>query len=126
MAQLGLGNGYTIDLADGWTFVHSLEDALGQLRQAWQQNSPNLQVPSPGNDAHSKDFSQSMTQQAVHAHQEWFDNQVTKLGAMINNVSAMLHQYGIAETENDINWGGSDIGTAGSPASPPWGGRRAI
>jgi hypothetical protein len=126
MAELSLGNGYTIDLADGWTFVHSLEDALRQLRQAWQQNGANLQVPSPGNDAHSRNFSQSMTQQAVHAHQEWFEDQVTKMGAMINNASAMLHQYGIAETENNIKWGAGDIGTPGSQSSSPQGGRRAI
>jgi hypothetical protein len=38
MPELNLGNGYQIDLADGWTFVHALEDAIDQLTEAWFAN----------------------------------------------------------------------------------------
>lgn len=125
MAELSLGNGYTIDLADGWMFVHSLEDALRQLRESWQQNSQSLRIPAPGNDAHSKNFSQNMTQQAVDAHAQWYASQTAKLLSMINNVSGMLHHYGIAETENNIKWGAGDSASS-SPSRPLQDGWRAV
>ena len=65
MPALNLGNGFQIDLADGWTFVHALQDGLDQLQTAWIANGEGLQIPAPGNDGHSGNFSSSMTTDAV-------------------------------------------------------------
>jgi hypothetical protein len=104
MPEMSLGNGYTIDLADGWTFVHALEDAVNEMQVAWTINSRNVQIRPPGNDAHSQTFSSSMASKAVDAHQKWHDDKVNQLEGMIQNITGMLHQYQITETANSIKW----------------------
>jgi hypothetical protein len=121
---LSLGNGYTINLTDGWTFVHALQDSLDQLQEGWNTNCRDLQIPPPGNDAHSKTFSTSVTQTAVSAHAQWYNQQVQKLGTMVQNVTGILHQYGIAETENTIQWTATDTSSVGSTAPESKGGGR--
>lgn len=104
MPQMSLGNGYTIDLADGWTFVHALQDALQQVQDGYQANVASLRMMAPGNDAHSGTFISGMSQKAVEAHRDWYVAKVKQLGTMIDNMTGILHQYGIAETANTIQW----------------------
>ena len=104
MPQMSLGNGYTIDLADGWTFVHALQDALQEMQQGYNSYITKVQIYPPGNDGHSQTFSSSMTQAAVANHETWYQNKVSQLQTMIANVEGMLHQYQIAETANTIQW----------------------
>ena len=102
MPQLSLGNGYTIDLADGWTFVHALEDALQEIQTGFSRNVLGAQIQPPGNDGHSQTFSSGMTQKAVAAHHDWYVSKVSQLNGMIQQVKGMLQQYQIAETANTI------------------------
>jgi hypothetical protein len=104
MPQLSLGNGYTIDLADGWTFVHALEDALQQMQAGFTQNVQGRRIDAPGNDTHSRTFSSGMTTKAIQLHQEWYDTKVAQFRGMIQNVTGILNQYQIAETANTIQW----------------------
>lgn len=104
MPQMSLGNGYTIDLADGWTFVHALQDALQQIQDGYQKNVGSMRMMAPGNDAHSGSFISGMSQKAVEAHSEWYTAKVRQLGTMIENMTGILQQYGIAETANTIQW----------------------
>ena len=60
MPQMSLGNGYSIDLADGWTFVHTLQDALKEMRDGWEKNVQSLRIEAPGNDGHSGSFATNM------------------------------------------------------------------
>jgi hypothetical protein len=104
MPQMSLGNGYTIDLADGWTFVHALEDALKEMMAGYQKNCQDLNITAPGNDAHSQSFSTNMTQKAVSDHENWYNAKRNQLNTMIQNVTGMLQQYQVAETVNTIQW----------------------
>lgn len=104
MPQMSLGNGYTIDLADGWTFVHALQDAQNQLRDGWAANMTNLSVDPPGNDSHSGSFATGISGSAVDKHREWYVGKMQQLGQMIDNMTGILNQYGIAETANTIQW----------------------
>lgn len=104
MPQMSLGNGYTIDLADGWTFVHALQDSLDQLRAGYAKNVANMVIHPPGNDQHSGSFASGMTTAAVTNHENWYKDRVNQLGTMITNVTGILQQYGIAETANTIKW----------------------
>ncbi len=102
---MSLGNGYSIDMSDGWTFVHALQRALDDLGSALDQHGVGLQIPPPGNDAHSQHFSQVMTQRAVLAHNQWAQQQQQTLTVMVEKATALLKQYGVAETENTMQWG---------------------
>jgi hypothetical protein len=125
--ELNLGNGYQIDLADGWTFVHALEDAINQLTEAWTVNSHQIAAPPPGNDGHSQTFSNSMTQNAVQKHEAWYFSQIQKLNTMRDNVTGVLQQYGITETANTIQWNSTSDDSAGSvPNQGKGGGRGAM
>jgi hypothetical protein len=104
MPQMSLGNGYSIDLADGWALVHTLQDALKQMQDGFTSYCQNLTIGAPGNDAHSGSFADDMSQNAVNAHETWFMNTSQQFNTMIDNVKGILQQYGIAETENTIQW----------------------
>ncbi|HEY2696445.1 MAG TPA: hypothetical protein VGJ45_13325 [Pseudonocardiaceae bacterium] len=104
MPQMSLGNGYTIDLADGWTFVHALQDSLREVQDGYQKNVASMRMMAPGNDAHSGSFISSMSQKYVEAHHDWYTAKVNQLGTMIDNMTGILQQYGIAETANTIQW----------------------
>lgn len=104
MPQMSLGNGYTIDLADGWTFVHALEDAVNEMRAGYIAHVADLDISPPGNDGHSQTFSSGMTAKAVGAHRDWYTAKVNQLNGMIDNVKGMLQQYQITETANTIQW----------------------
>jgi hypothetical protein len=121
---LSLGNGYTISLADGWTFVHALDDSLQQMREGWLQNCEGLQINPPGNDQHSSNFATAITQKAIDAHATWYNAKTQELQTMIQNMTGILHQYGIAETENTIQWTATDTSSSGSTAPESKGGGR--
>lgn len=124
MAQFNLGNGYSIDLAQGWTFVHALEDALNQLDEAWVKNGNQIAAPPPGNDGHSHTFSTSMTSDAINKHRDWYYAQVQKLSQMKDNATAILNQYGIVETANTIQWNSTPDSATGTGAGEGKGGGR--
>jgi hypothetical protein len=115
MDQLSLGNGYQIDLADGWTFVHALENALDDLKTGYEKNFVDIysDVVAPGQDPHSANFHQTLAD-AVDRHRQWYADKAQSLTQMINNVRGVLNRYGIAETANTITWG---AGAAGSPGN---------
>jgi hypothetical protein len=125
MPEMSLGNGYSIDLADGWTFVHALEDSRDQLRAAWFADGQRLKVPAPGNDGHSQNYSSSMTRDAVQKHRDWYLGQVQSLETMIQNATSILQQYGITETANTIQWNSADSSSSGSNNLGKGGGRGA-
>jgi hypothetical protein len=104
MPEMSLGNGYTIDLADGWTFVHALQDAQKQISDGYQANILGMLLQPPGNDGHSGTFISGMTTKAVEQHRTWYLAKMQQLGTMIDSATGILHQYGIAETENTIQW----------------------
>lgn len=104
MPEMSLGNGYTIDLADGWTFVHALEDAVNEMITGYTTHILDIDISPPGNDSHSKTFSSGMTSKAVQAHQAWYQAKIKQLNGMIDNVKGMLQQYQIVETANTIQW----------------------
>jgi hypothetical protein len=122
---LNLGNGYTIDLADGWTFVHAMQDAVHQLQEAWAADGQNLEIPPPGNDGHSHTYSGSMTADAVNKHKDWYFGQVQHLQTMTQNLTGILQQYGIAETENTIQWNATDTDASSTDDLGKGGGRGA-
>jgi hypothetical protein len=123
---MNLGNGYSIDLSDGWTFVHALQDSVDQLQSAWYLHGASLRIPPPGNDGHSRNYSSSMTTAAVQKHHDWYDGQIQSLNSMIQNVTGILQQYGIAETANTIQWNATDTGSSGADNLGKGGGRGAI
>lgn len=125
MPEMNLGNGYSIDLADGWTFVHALHDAVEQLQAAWLADGQRLRVPAPGNDGHSQNYSSSMTKDAVQKHQEWYYGQIQSLNSMIQNVTGILQQYGITETANTIQWNQTDTDPSSTDNLGKGGGRGA-
>lgn len=124
MAQFNLGNGYSIDLSQGWTFVHALEDALDQLNNAWNKDGNQIVIPPPGNDGHSQTFSSSMTSDAVQKHQAWYYSQIQKLTQMKDNATAILQQYGIVETANTIQWNSTPDDSTGNGSNEGKGGGR--
>lgn len=125
MPELNLGNGFQIDLADGWTFVHAMQDAVHQLQAAWIADGQNLEIPAPGNDGHSGNFSSSMTSDAVKKHSDWYFGQVQNLQTMTQNLIGILQQYGITETANTIQWNTSDSSSSGPGELGKGGGRGA-
>lgn len=125
MPELNLGNGFQIDLADGWTFVHAMQDAYDQLQAAWIKDGEGLQIPAPGNDGHSGNFSSSMTAEAVKKHKEWYLGQVANLNNMIQNLTGILHQYGITETANAVPWNTADAYSSSTINLGKGGGRGA-
>ncbi len=123
---MSLGNGYTIDLESGWTMVHSLQAALDKLQAGWQANIEGIQILPPGNDGHSKGFSKTATQEAIDEHRNWYYGQVQWFTSMVNTATGILKQYGIAETENTIQWSATDADSSGTiPPESKGGGRGA-
>ena len=125
MPEMSLGNGYSIDLADGWAFIHALEDSRDQLRAAWFADGQGLKVPPPGNDGHSQNYSSSMTKDAVQKHRDWYLGQIQSLETMIQTTTGILQQYGIAETANTIQWNSADSSSSGIDNLGKGGGRGA-
>ena len=126
MPQMSLGNGYNIDLADGWTFVHALEDAVDEMRAGYVQNVQGLVIDPPGNDHHSETFSSSIGQKAVNAHEAWYAAKLAQLQGMIANVTGILQQYQIAETANTIQWSGPQTYNPSQDSDVPKGRHGAI
>lgn len=126
MPEISLGNGYTIDLADGWTFVHALEDALREMQTGYEANIGTMRMMPPGNDAHSSSFISSMSQKAVEAHHTWYVAKVQQLGTMIDNMTGILKQYGITETANTINWQAAETYNPNQSTDTPRGRHGAV
>ncbi len=125
MPQVNLGNGYEIDLADGWTFVHALQDSLLQLEEGWQANCANLVIRPPGNDGHSHSFSQEFTQKAIDQHTQWYNAKIKQFNSMVQNMTGILQQYGVTETANTIQWGAADTSSPVGNFQGKGGGRGA-
>ena len=106
MPEMSLGNGYTIDLADGWTFVHALQDAAKRCgRHGRCQHREAQTWLRRENDGTVGTFSSEHDRSAVNAHQCWY---WAKFGATqwANDPKHDWHLAavsGIAETENTIS-----------------------
>jgi hypothetical protein len=99
VAQLDLGNGYSIDMADVDRFVKALDDARQRLDDTLRTKGQQLRVAAPGRDDYSGAFAFTMNS-LVRQHQEWNLARQKELQGLIDRVRAVRDSYLHVEQNN--------------------------
>lgn len=99
MAQLDLGNGYSIDMADVDRFISALQDAKDGLNRTLNGTAKRLQVAPPGHDDYSGAFAFTMNS-LIQQHREWNLNRQNELQDLINRVKSARDGYLHVEQNN--------------------------
>jgi hypothetical protein len=99
VAQLGLGNGYSIDMADVDRFVKALEDAKAALDGTLNGTAADLRVVAPGHDDYSGAFAFTL-QSVVERYKDWNRQKQNDLQSLIDRVKAATASYAHAEHDN--------------------------
>lgn len=101
MGQLGVGGGFSIDMADAQTFIKALQDKVASLQNTLRTYLTRLQIPAPGRDDYSGGWSND-AQTSVNDYVAWNDGLQQTLNAMIKQAQAAVAQYQRAEEHNTM------------------------
>jgi hypothetical protein len=101
MAQLDMGNGFSIDYDDIPKFIAALQDQQHRLRTTLQTHDQALKAPAPANDGQSVVWS-GPAGQSVGSYRAWSIAQQNNLQALINNVNAAVASYKQTEQNNTM------------------------
>ena len=101
MAEISLGNGFSIDIADAQKFVQALDDRLKSLQNTYFTHAQNLYVPAPGHDAVSGDYAARATA-SIDSYKTWNVDQQNTLKGLINQVNAVVTNYQQTDQHNTM------------------------
>jgi len=101
VAQLDLGNGFSIDFTDIDTFKAALQDQLFRLQAILRDYEYRLKAPPPARDDYSAAWS-AHADPAVKSYVDWNNARQADLQDLIGRLDAMKASYQQAEQHNTI------------------------
>jgi hypothetical protein len=101
MGQLGVGGGFSIDMADAHTFITALKDKVASLQNTLLKYAEPLQIPAPGRDDYSGGWSDD-AQTSVNDYIAWNEGLQQTLNSLVGQAQAAVAQYQQTEEHNTM------------------------
>jgi hypothetical protein len=101
MAQLDMGNGFSINMDDVQTFIKALQDRVRSLQHTLETYALPLQIPAPGHDDYSGGWAND-AQTTVNDYIAWNEGQQQTFTTLIGKAQAAVAQYQQTEQHNTM------------------------